>query len=157
MSDVTPFAYQVRSIVKIIDGDTFDCILDLGFDVLLEARVRMAGIDTPESRTSDKVEKVFGLASKDFLKHAIEDASNIIVRTELDNEKGKFGRILGTVYLDGVNINEKMCADGHAVAYFGQSKDDIHGEHMANRQRLLNEGVVTQDEYAAAVALMEEK
>ena len=143
MSDVTPFAYKVRSIVKIIDGDTFDCILDLGFDVLLEARVRMAGIDTPESRTSDTVEKKFGLASKEFLKHAIHEAQDIVIRTELDNEKGKFGRILGTVYLDGVNINEKMCNEGYAVAYFGQSKDDVQGEHMKNRQKLLNEGIVT--------------
>lgn len=157
MSDVTPFAYVVKSIKKVIDGDTFDCILDLGFDVLLEARVRMAGIDTPESRTRDKVEKTFGLASKKFLKQHIKNAEKIIVRTELDNEKGKFGRILGTVYLDGVNINEKMCADGFAVEYFGQSKDDIEGKHLENRQRLLNEGAVTQEEYAAAVALMEGK
>ena len=105
---VTPFAYRVKSIKKIIDGDTFDCILDLGFDVLLEARVRMAGIDTPESRTRDLTEKKFGLASKEYLVEKINNAEDIIVRTELDNEKGKFGRILGTAYLDGVNINQKM-------------------------------------------------
>ena len=93
---VTPFAYRVKSIKKIIDGDTFDCILDLGFDVLLEARVRMAGIDTPESRTRDLTEKKFGLASKEYLVEKINNAEDIIVRTELDNEKGKFGRILGT-------------------------------------------------------------
>lgn len=142
MSEITPFAYQVRSIVKIIDGDTFDCILDLGFDVLLEARVRMAGIDTPESRTRDKVEKKFGLVSKEFLKESIKHAERIIVRTELDNEKGKFGRILGTVYLDGVNINQKMIDEGYAVGYHGQSKDDVEGQHMANRQRLIEAGVV---------------
>lgn len=142
MSDVTPFAYKVRSVVKIIDGDTFDCILDLGFDVLLEARVRMAGIDTPESRTRDKVEKKFGLASKEFLKEGIKHAEDIIVRTELDNEKGKFGRILGTVYLDGVNINQKMIDEGYAVAYHGQSKDDVEAQHLANRQRLMEAGIV---------------
>lgn len=142
MSEVTPFAYKVRSIVKIIDGDTFDCILDLGFDVLLEARVRMAGIDTPESRTSDKVEKKFGLASKEYLKEHIKHAEDIIVRTELDNEKGKFGRILGTVYLDGVNINQKMIDEGYAVAYHGQSKDDVEAQHLSNRQRLMEAGIV---------------
>lgn len=142
MSDITIFAYQVKSIKKIIDGDTFDCILDLGFDVLLEARVRMAGIDTPESRTRDKVEKKFGLASKTYLKDKMNKAENIIVRTELDNEKGKFGRVLGTVYLDGVNINQQMINEGYAVAYHGQSKDDVEGQHMKNREKLLKEGIV---------------
>lgn len=142
MSDITIFAYQVKSIKKIIDGDTFDCILDLGFDVLLEARVRMAGIDTPESRTRDKVEKKFGLASKAYLKDKMNKAENIIVRTELDNEKGKFGRVLGTVYLDGVNINQQMIDEGYAVGYHGQNKADVEAQHMANRQRLVESGVV---------------
>lgn len=142
MSDITIFAYQVKSIKKIIDGDTFDCILDLGFDVLLEARVRMAGIDTPESRTRDKVEKKFGLASKAYLKDKMNKAENIIVRTELDNEKGKFGRVLGTVYLDGVDINQQMIDEGYAVAYHGQSKDDVEAQHLTNRQRLMEAGIV---------------
>lgn len=137
------YAYRVQSIKKIIDGDTFDCILDLGFDVLLEARVRMAGIDTPESRTRDKVEKQFGLASKNFLKEQFKHATTIVIKTELDNEKGKFGRVLGTVYLDGVNINEVMCQEGYAVAYFGQNKDDVEDEHLKNRTRLLEAGIVT--------------
>ena len=118
MSKVTPFAYKVKSMKKIIDGDTFDCILDLGFDVLLEARVRMAGIDTPESRTRDLIEKQFGLASKEYL---------------------------GTVYLDGVNVNEKMIEDGYAVGYHGQSKDDIESNHLVNRDRLLTENKVQLD------------
>lgn len=139
---VTPFAYRVKSIKKIIDGDTFDCVLDLGFDVLLEARVRMAGIDTPESRTRDKVEKKFGLASKAYLVDKIKNAEDIIVRTELDNEKGKFGRILGTVYLDGVNINQQMINESYAVGYHGQSKDDIEAQHIANRTVLIEAGVV---------------
>lgn len=139
---VTPFAYRVKSIKKIIDGDTFDCVLDLGFDVLLEARVRMAGIDTPESRTRDKVEKKFGLASKAYLVDKIKNAEDIIVRTELDNEKGKFGRILGTVYLDGVNINQQMINESYAVGYHGQSKDDIEAKHIANRTVLIEAGVV---------------
>jgi micrococcal nuclease len=145
MSKVTPFAYRVKSMVKIIDGDTFDCILDLGFDVLLEARVRMAGIDTPESRTRDLIEKQFGLASKKYLIERIEAAQDIIVRTELDNEKGKFGRILGTVYLDDVDVNQQMITDGYAVGYHGQSKDDIEGQHLVNRDRLLTENKVQLD------------
>tara|TARA_B100000900_G_scaffold415140_1_gene443961 strand:- start:493 stop:930 length:438 start_codon:yes stop_codon:yes gene_type:complete len=139
---VTPFAYRVKSIKKIIDGDTFDCILDLGFDVLLEARVRMAGIDTPESRTRDLTEKKFGLASKEYLVEKINNAEDIIVRTELDNEKGKFGRILGTVYLDGVNVNQKMIDEHYAVGYHGQSKDDIESQHLANRTVLIEAGAV---------------
>lgn len=142
MSDITIFAYQVKSIKKIIDGDTFDCILDLGFDVLLEARVRMAGIDTPESRTRDKVEKKFGLASKAYLKDKMNKAEKIIVRTELDNEKGKFGRVLGTVYLDGANINQQMIDEGYAVGYHGQNKADVEAQHIANRQRLMEAGIV---------------
>jgi micrococcal nuclease len=145
MSKVTPFAYRVKSMVKIIDGDTFDCILDLGFDVLLEARVRMAGIDTPESRTRDLVEKQFGLASKKYLIERIEAAEDIIVRTELDNEKGKFGRILGTVYLDDTDVNQQMIQDGYAVGYHGQSKDDIESQHLVNRDRLLTENKVVLD------------
>lgn len=139
MSEPSTFNYRVKSIVKIIDGDTFDCILDLGFDVLLEARVRMMGIDTPESRTSDKEEKVYGLLAKEWLKKHID--IDIIISTHVDNEKGKFGRILGTVWKDGVNINEQMITEGHAVAYFGQNKDDVQTQHMANRQLLKEKGI----------------
>ena len=136
-----PYSYRVKSIVKIIDGDTFDCIMDLGFDVLLEARVRMMGIDTPESRTRDLEEKKFGLLAKEYLteKLATED---IIVTTEVDNEKGKFGRILGWVWANGVNVNEKMIADHMAVAYEGQSKDDIEQKHLRNREILKEQGKV---------------
>ena len=136
-----PYSYRVKSIKKIIDGDTFDCIMDLGFDVLLEARVRMMGIDTPESRTRDLEEKKFGLLAKEYLteKLATED---IIVTTEVDNEKGKFGRILGWVWANGVNVNEKMIADHMAVAYQGQSKDDIEQAHLNNRTILQEQGKV---------------
>ena len=120
----SPYSYRVKSIKKIIDGDTFDCILDLGFDVLLEARVRMMGIDTPESRTRDLEEKKFGLLAKEYLIMKLE-AEDLIVTTEVDNEKGKFGRILGWVWADGVNINQQMIDENMAVAYHGQSKDDI--------------------------------
>ena len=142
MSDKpSPYSYRVKSIVKIIDGDTFDCIMDLGFDVLLEARVRMMGIDTPESRTRDLEEKKFGLLAKEYLteKLAKED---IIVTTEVDNEKGKFGRILGWVWADGINVNKQMIDENMAVAYHGQSKDDIEQAHLDNRKILQEQGKV---------------
>tara|TARA_B100000902_G_C27216875_1_gene867486 strand:+ start:714 stop:1136 length:423 start_codon:yes stop_codon:yes gene_type:complete len=140
MTHPSPYSYRVKSIVKIIDGDTFDCIMDLGFDVLLEARVRMYGIDTPESRTRDLEEKKFGLLAKDWLGNHLND--DIIITTELDNEKGKFGRILGTVWAEGTNINEKMIEEHMAVRYHGQAKSDIEAEHLQNRQILQEQGKV---------------
>lgn len=142
MSDKpSPYSYRVKSIKKVIDGDTFDCIMDLGFDVLLEARVRMMGMDTPESRTRDLEEKKFGLLAKEYLTMKLE-AEDIIVRTEVDNEKGKFGRILGWVWANGVNINQQMIDENMAVAYHGQSKDDIEQAHLNNRKILQEQGKV---------------
>ena len=138
MTQPSPYSYRVKSIVKITDGDTFDCIMDLGFDVLLEARVRMYGIDTPESRTRDLEEKKFGLLAKDWLIEHLND--DIIISTELDNEKGKFGRVLGTVWAEGTNINEKMIEEHMAVRYHGQAKSDIEAEHLENRQILIEQG-----------------
>ena len=140
MTQPSPYSYRVKSIVKIIDGDTFDCIMDLGFDVLLEARVRMYGIDTPESRTRDLEEKKFGLLAKDWLGNHLND--KIVISTELDNEKGKFGRVLGTVWAEGININEKMIEEHMAVRYHGQAKSDIENEHLKNRQILQEQGKV---------------
>ena len=142
MSDKpSPYSYRVKSIIKVIDGDTFDCIMDLGFDVLLEARVRMMGMDTPESRTRDLEEKKFGLLAKEYLTMKLE-AEDIIVRTEVDNEKGKFGRILGWVWADGVNVNQQMIDENIAVAYHGQSKDDIEQAHLENRKILQEQGKI---------------
>ncbi len=140
MTQPSPYSYRVKSIIKIVDGDTFDCIMDLGFDVLLEARVRMYGIDTPESRTRDLEEKKFGLLAKDWLGNHLND--NIVISTELDNEKGKFGRVLGTVWAEGININEKMIEEHMAVRYHGQAKSDIENEHLKNRQILQEQGKV---------------
>ena len=142
MSDKpSPYSYRVKSIKKVIDGDTFDCIMDLGFDVLLEARVRMMGMDTPESRTRDLEEKKFGLLAKEYLIMKLE-AEDLIVTTEVDNEKGKFGRILGWVWADDVNINQQMIDENMAVAYHGQSKDDIEQAHLNNRKILQEQGKV---------------
>ena len=141
MTTPSLYSYRVKSITKVVDGDTFDCILDLGFDVLLEARVRMLGIDTPESRTSDAEEKVYGLLSKEWLKHNIH-GEQIIISTQVDNEKGKFGRILGIVFVDGKNLNEAMIEEHMAVGYHGENKDDVQDQHMKNRQILKEKGLV---------------
>ena len=140
--------YEYRStIVKIVDGDTVDVDIDLGFGTWLHnERVRIMGIDTPESRTSDKTEKVFGLAAKQRLTELL--GPNPILRTMVSKKgedmKGKFGRILGDFKTkDGQMITDIMSAEGHAVLYEGQNKDDVHAAHMLNRERLIAEGVVT--------------
>tara|TARA_R110001606_G_scaffold216437_2_gene364370 strand:+ start:63 stop:485 length:423 start_codon:yes stop_codon:yes gene_type:complete len=125
---------------RVVDGDTIDVILDLGFDILYRSRVRLYGIDTPESRTRDKDEKVRGKLASAFLKEAVDNGSKVIIETKLKDSKGKFGRVLGNVMVDGVNINQKMIDNYLAVAYFGQSKDDIELEHLVNRETLIELG-----------------
>jgi len=140
--------YEYRcKIIRVIDGDTVDVDIDLGFQVWIRGeRVRIMGIDTPESRTSDKTEKVFGLASKARLKELLH--GEVILKTEVsksgEDMKGKFGRILGDFILeDGRRATEVLIEEGHAVLYHGQNKDDVQSAHMINRQRLINEGKVT--------------
>ena len=138
------FEYRV-DILRVVDGDTVDVDIDLGFGIWLRnERVRIMGIDTPESRTSDKTEKIFGLAAKDTLKHLL--GKSAILKTEVVNgedAKGKFGRILGDfVAEDGRKCGEILIEQGHAVAYHGQNKDDVQVEHLKNRERLIAEGVV---------------
>ena len=131
-----------------IDGDTVDVDIDLGFDIMLrDERVRIMGIDTPESRTRDKVEKKFGLASKARLKELIGGKSGPILKTQINKKgedmRGKFGRILGDfVTDDGRMVTDILVEEGHAVAYFGGSKEEIQDKHMANRKKLIREGVV---------------
>ena len=114
---------------------------------LKKERVRMMGIDTPESRTRDKTEKLFGLAAKQYVKDAMPVGSMQVLKTEIDksgeDKKGKFGRILGDFLIDDNRITDMMIESGHAVAYFGGSKEEIQMKHMANREKLLREGVVT--------------
>ena len=136
LGDQTDFSYRVNKVTKVIDGDTIDVIIDLGFDIMYKSRVRLFGIDTPESRTRDLVEKKYGLMSKDFLKDKLKNAEKIVIKTHKGEETGKFGRILGEIFCDNVNINQQMCDVGHAVAYYGQSKDDILEEHLKNRKIL---------------------
>lgn len=118
------YEYRVKKLIGVVDGDTIDVDIDLGFDISLMKRVRMAGIDTPESRTSDKFEKSLGLESKEYLKKNIKDAKNIVIKTELPDSSEKYGRILGWVYIDGEakSINEKMIEDGYAWGYMGDTK-----------------------------------
>lgn len=139
--------YEYRARVnKVVDGDTVDVDIELGFDIVLTGqRVRIMGIDTPESRTSDEVEKVFGLAAKNRLKELLGPIA--ILRTQVekdgDDAKGKFGRILGDfVAPDGRMVTEVMIEEGHCVPYFGGSKEDVQAQHAINRERLIAEGKV---------------
>ena len=142
-------------LLKCVDGDTVDVDINLGFGVWLkEERVRIMGIDTPESRTSDDVEKLFGLAAKARLKELLHDGGKLITTEDAKGEdmKGKFGRILGDFRTpDGRLVTDILIEEGHCVAYFGGSKEEIQIKHMANRAKLLREGIVNQEEYDAAV------
>ena len=118
------YEYFVRKVENVVDGDTIDVLIDLGFDILFASRVRLAGIDTPESRTSDKAEKVLGLEAKEYLKKQLKDAKSVVIRTEKMDSSEKYGRILGWVYIDGESesINNKMINDGYAWGYLGDTK-----------------------------------
>jgi len=148
-------------VVKVIDGDTVDVDIDLGFGVTLrDERVRIMGIDTPESRTRDKVEDLFGEAAKARLKELMKDGAKLITTENKHGEdmKGKFGRILGDFRApNGDLVTDIMISEGHAVAYFGGSKEEIALKHEANRQKLLREGIISTEAYNAEVALMERK
>jgi len=142
--------YEYRcKILRIVDGDTVDVDIDLGFGIWLKKeRVRIMGIDTPESRTRDKEEKKFGLAAKAWVKHQMPVGSHQILKTEIDksgeDKKGKFGRILGDFLMGEKNtrLTEMMMKAGHAVPYFGGSKEELVEMHMKNRKKLIKEGVV---------------
>jgi micrococcal nuclease len=131
------FEYRCK-VVKVIDGDTVDVDIDLGFGVWLKKeRVRLVGIDTPESRTRDLEEKKYGLAAKAYVQKFLDD-EYVLLKTRKYDAKGKFGRILGelwrtTDYTDK-SLNDYMIEKHHAVPYHGQSKDDIAEEHLKNRE-----------------------
>ena len=130
--------YEYRcKVVKVIDGDTVDVDIDLGFGVWLKKeRIRRYGIDTPESRTRDLEEKKYGLAAKEFLTKMLDDEGGIILKTHKDAE-GKFGRILGelwrTTEYGDQSINQYLVDKHHAVRYYGQSKSEMVSEHLHNR------------------------
>jgi len=144
--------YEYRAtIVKIVDGDTVDVDIDLGFNVVLkDERVRIAGIDTPESRTRDLEEKKFGLAAKARVKELL--GKTCVLQTQINKNgedmKGKFGRILGdfNVYDSNTDswklLTSILISEGHAVPYHGQNKDEVQKAHLANRVKLLEDGIV---------------
>jgi len=146
------------TVIKVLDGDTVDVDIDLGFGVCLkDERVRIMGIDTPESRTSDRVEDLFGEAAKARLKELMKDGGKLITTENKHGEdmKGKFGRILGDFRVpDGRKVTDIMIEEGHCVPYFGGSKEDTQAAHMKNRERLLAEGIVSQEDYEAAMKKM---
>ena len=157
------YEYRVN-IIKVIDGDTVDVDIDLGFGVWIkDERVRIMGIDTPESRTRDREEKKFGLAAKKRLQELLGESAVLSTQVNKDGEdmKGKFGRILGDFKVDYngemKKVTEIMEAEGHCVPYFGGSKEETQAAHQVNRVRLLNEGIVTQEAYDAAVEKMKNK
>lgn len=118
------YEYRVKKLTGVVDGDTIDVDIDLGFNVSYAQRVRLAGIDTPESRTTDKAEKVLGLEAKEYLKSKLKDAKLIVIKTEKPDSSEKYGRILGWLYVDGntISVNDQMIEDGYAWGYLGDTK-----------------------------------
>ena len=123
------YNFRVISIDKVVDGDTIDVTIDLGFDLYKKERVRVAGVDTPEKRTRNLEEKALGLDAtawiKDKLEGAVDGDDDLIIRTELDGGVGKYGRLLGWLYIGDatVSLNEKMIDEGYAWAYDGGTKN----------------------------------
>ena len=118
------YEYFVKEVKNVVDGDTIDVVIELGFDILFASRVRLAGIDTPESRTTDKAEKALGIEAKEYLKKQLKDAKSVVIRTEKMDSSEKYGRILGWVYVNGdsESLNNKMINDGYAWGYLGDTK-----------------------------------
>ena len=123
--DKDPYIYRIKNILKVVDGDTIDADIDLGFSISLEKRIRLAGVDTPESRTTDLKEKAMGLESKEWLKKKLEGAKDIIIKTEIPDSTEKYGRIIGHLFINGqeISLNNQMINDGYALAYDGGTKD----------------------------------
>ena len=156
------FIYNVTAVEKVVDGDTIDTVIDLGFDVRVCHRVRVLVIDTPESRTRDKGEKFYGKLAKAALKSWVHwavvsdrDDIELQLRCPEADSRGKFGRILGELWINShysgepyegwTNVNKWMCENGHAVGYHGQNKDDVQNEHMENRKLLAEQGIKYED------------
>ena len=141
--------YEYRAtLLKIVDGDTIDCDIDLGFGIVLtNQRIRLYGIDTPESRTRDLEEKKFGKLAAQYIEDHIKVSTSFTLRSRLD-KKGKYGRILGELicfvpeFDREMSLNDAMITKKLAVKYFGQSKDDIEDEHLKNREHLYEQGLV---------------
>jgi len=141
-----PYEYNAK-VTQVIDGDTIVVDIDLGFDVkLTNQKVRLLGVDTPESRTSDKIEKTFGEASKNYTKKFIEQCSeqNIVLRTYLSDNEEKFGRLLGEIINPQTKkvLNEELINNNYGIKYLGENKDKIKALHLYNRKKLIDSKVV---------------
>ena len=123
------YNFRVTEIVKVVDGDTIDVIIDLGFDLYKKERVRVAGVDTPEKRTRDLEEKELGIDATNWLTEqldsTIDGEDDLVIRTEIDGGFGKYGRLLGWLYIgeDTESINERMIREGYAWEYDGGTKN----------------------------------
>lgn len=132
------YEYRIARVDKVVDGDTIDAYIDLGFSISFFSRIRLAGIDTPESRTTDKLEKALGLEVKEFLKSKLKDAENIVIRTEKPDSSEKYGRILGWLFINGEaeSLNKQMIEKGYAWDYDGGTKqkdfDTLKQRRLAN-------------------------
>ena len=137
MSLKDPYIYRIKQITKVVDGDTVDADIDLGFDISLTKRIRLAGVDTPESRTSDANEKKYGLESKEWLKHSLQDAKNILIKTELPDSTEKYGRIIGHLFVNDQesSLNDQMIVEGYAWEYDGGTKKKNFAELDAKRKK----------------------
>ena len=129
------YEYHVRRVSKVVDGDTIDVDIDLGFDISFSSRVRLAGIDAPESRTKDLYEKKLGLESKEWLKKALEHGKTVVIKTEKINSTEKFGRVLGWLFVDDVNLNLAMIDQGYAWSYMGDTKVKDFDQLLAKRNK----------------------
>ena len=130
------YEYRVKKVHKVVDGDTIDVDIDLGFSVSFFSRVRLAGIDTPESRTTDAKEKALGLEVKEKIKKELAAAKDVVIKTEKPDSSEKYGRILGWIFLDGaeVSLNQKLINEGYAWTYGGGTKIKDFDELVAKRQ-----------------------
>jgi micrococcal nuclease len=137
MSLKDPYIYRIKQITRVIDGDTIDADIDLGFDISLTKRIRLAGVDTPESRTSDANEKKYGLEAKEWLKHKVENAGHILIKTELPDSTEKYGRIIGHLFVNDQesSLNDQMIVEGYAWTYDGGTKKKNFAELDAKRTR----------------------
>lgn len=148
------FEYNV-DVLRIIDGDTIDVDIDLGFDIWLRnERIRLNGVDTPESRTSDKVERLFGVLAKHRVKQYLENdgKGGKVTLISKSFKQEKYGRIMADLRIEGQirTLCATLITEGYAVPYRGQSKESITKDHLANRERLIFEGKITREEVTQA-------
>lgn len=131
------YEYRVKKVTNVVDGDTIDVDIDLGFNVSFSQRVRLAGIDTPESRTKDLNEKRLGLEVKEWLKSKLKDAQDVVIKTELPDSSEKYGRILGWLYVKGTekSLNQIMIDEGYAWSYMGETKIKDFNALLAKRNK----------------------